>query len=119
MYKAPPPVLAPQAPAASTHAPAVEEVVAEPAAATEEVDLGQAAQMVEMLRNSGNPKFANSRFVSFIDKVSKGDLQFKENAVVDREGKEVDWDSLYDTEISTASSAERQELESLWQASNG
>merc|ERR1719159_1453798 len=98
-------------------------VVAEKQAApvenvTEQADLDQAAQMVEMLRNSGNPKFANSQFVSFIDKVSKGDLQFKENTVVDREGKEVDWDSLYDTEAATASSTERQELESLWQASN-
>ena len=43
------------------------------------------------LRTSGNPKFANSQFVSFIDKVSKGDLQFKDNTVVNREGQEVDW----------------------------
>merc|ERR1719498_773318 len=59
-------------------------------------DMSQAAQMVEMLRNSGNPKFANSQFVSFIDKVSKGDLQFKENTVVDRNGEIFDWETLYD-----------------------
>merc|ERR1719458_2443308 len=63
----------------------------------ESADLEQAAQMVEMLRNSGNPKFANSQFVNFIDKVSKGDLQFKDNTVIDRDGNNVDWDSLYDT----------------------
>lgn len=84
---------------------------------SEQGDLAQAAQMVEMLRNSGNPKFANSQFVSFIDKVSKGDLQFKDNTVVDRSGNEVDWDTLYDTSAATASDAERKELDSLWEAS--
>jgi len=64
----------------------------------ESADLEQAKQMVEMLRSSGNPKFANSKFVSFIDKVSKGDLKFQENTVVDRAGNHVDWDSLYDVE---------------------
>jgi len=87
--------------------------------AAEEADLGQAAQMVEMLRNSGNPKFANSQFVSFIDKVSKGDLQFKENTVIDRNGNEVDWDSLYDTAAATASDQDAKELNNLWQASGG
>jgi len=85
----------------------------------EQADLGQAAQMVEMLRNSGNPKFANSQFVSFIDKVSKGDLKFTENTVIDREGNPVDWDSLYDTGTASASSAEMKELEGLWNASGG
>jgi len=80
-------------------------------------DLAQAAQMVEMLRSSGNPKFANSQFVSFIDQVSKGDLQFKDNTVVDRDGNQVDWDALYDTEAATASESEKKELENLWQAS--
>mmetsp|Transcript_111900 Transcript_111900/g.316854 ORF Transcript_111900/g.316854 Transcript_111900/m.316854 type:complete len:629 (+) Transcript_111900:1-1887(+) len=84
----------------------------------EQADLGQAAQMVEMLRNSGNPKFANSQFVSFIDKVSKGDLQFKENTVVDRNGQQVDWDTLYDTDAATASDVERNVLENLWKASS-
>ncbi|CAE8641221.1 unnamed protein product [Polarella glacialis] len=85
-----------------------------------QADLGQAAQMVEMLRNSGNPKFANSQFVNFIDKVSKGDLQFKENTVIDREGNQVagafglpESPMLY-----TASHADIKQLaESLWQAS--
>merc|ERR1719171_1687034 len=83
----------------------------------EEADLAQAAQMVQMLRNSGNPKFANSQFVSFIDKVSKGDLQFKDNTVVDRDGNEVDWDALYDVDAATATEADAQQLENLWQAS--
>merc|ERR1719335_1714529 len=65
---------------------------------TEQADLAQAAQMVEMLKNSGNPKFANSKFVSFIDKVSKGELQFEDNTVIDRDGNQVDWEALYDTE---------------------
>lgn len=85
--------------------------------AGDQADLGQAAQMVEMLRNSGNPKFVNSQFVSFIDKVSKGDLQFKENTVIDRDGNQVDWDSLYDTSVASASDAEHRQLEQLWQAS--
>jgi len=96
-----------------------EAAVAGPVQATQEEDLSQAAQMVEMLRNSGNPKFANSKFVSFIDKVSKGDLQFKENAVVDREGQVVDWDALYDTEAATASVVERGQLEGLWKSASG
>lgn len=83
----------------------------------DQADLGQAAQMVEMLRSSGNPKFVNSHFVSFIDKVSKGDLQFKENTVIDRDGNQVDWDTLYDTAAATASEAETTELENLWKAS--
>lgn len=84
---------------------------------SEQPDLGQAAQMVEMLRGSGNPKFANSQFVDFIDKVSKGDLQFKDNTVIDRDGQQVDWDSLYDTAAATASVSEQKELSSLWEAS--
>jgi len=87
--------------------------------AQDQTDLAQAAQMVEMLRTSGNPKFANSQFVSFIDKVSKGDLQFKDNTVVNREGQEVDWDSLYDSAAATATDADRQELDQLWQAASG
>mmetsp|Transcript_32744 Transcript_32744/g.71486 ORF Transcript_32744/g.71486 Transcript_32744/m.71486 type:complete len:786 (-) Transcript_32744:119-2476(-) len=81
----------------------------------DQADLGHAAQMVEMLRNSGNPKFANSQFVDFIDKVSKGDLQFTDNTVIDREGNQVDWDSLYDTAAATSG----EELEKLWAASSG
>lgn len=87
-------------------------------ATSDEADLAQAAQMVEMLRNSGNPKFANSQFVSFIDKVSKGDLKFQENTVVDRDGNQVDWDTLYDTAAATASDVEKSELDNLWAASS-
>merc|ERR1719409_2534897 len=76
----------------------------------DQADLAQAAQMVEMLRNSGNPKFANSQFVNFIDKVSKGDLQFKENTVIDRAGNTVDWDTLYDTAAATATDAEKEQM---------
>lgn len=86
---------------------------------SEQTDLGQAAQMVEMLRKSGNPKFANSQFVSFIDKISKGDFEFKDNTVIDRNGHEVDWDSLYDTAAATASAADQQDLETMWAASGG
>merc|ERR1719159_657035 len=97
-------------------------VVAEKQAApvenvTEQADLDQAAQMVEMLRNSGNPKFANSQFVSFIDQVSKGDLKFKDNTVVDRNGVEVDWDELYDMQAASTTDAEAKQLENLWQGS--
>lgn len=128
-----PPMVAPVMSAPMVYAPAPTkapvEVAAAPAnealmeeafkEAQEEADLGQAAQMVEMLRNSGNSKFANSQFVSFIDKVSKGDLRFKENTVIDREGKEVDWDSLYDMDAAMASAKDHRDLESMWQASGG
>jgi len=86
-------------------------------AQVEEADLEQAAQMVDMLRNSGNPKLANSRFVSFIDKVGKGELQFKENTVIDRAGNQVDWDSLYDTDVATAIASDQSQLENLWKKS--
>jgi peroxin-5 len=61
-------------------------------------DLAAAKRMVEMLRNSGNPKYANSTFVDFIDQVANKELKFKDGEVVDREGKVVDWDSIYETE---------------------
>eukprot|EP00928_Gymnodinium_smaydae_P077985 TRINITY_DN6157_c0_g1_i1.p1 TRINITY_DN6157_c0_g1~~TRINITY_DN6157_c0_g1_i1.p1 ORF type:complete len:761 (-),score=185.40 TRINITY_DN6157_c0_g1_i1:55-2238(-) len=101
------------APVQAKDAPVVE-VAKHPEPVTEEADLSQAAAMVEMLRNSGNPKFANSQFVNFIDKVSKGDLQFKDNSVVDRAGNTVEWDSLYDTQAATASDSELNELGTLW-----
>lgn len=104
---------------AAPEAQVEEPKVVEDRAAQDQADLGQAAQMVEMLRNSGNPKFANSKFVSFIDKVSKGELQFEENTVVDRDGVQVDWEALYDTEAATATDAERQELERLFAAGSG
>ena len=59
-------------------------------------DLAAAKRMVEMLRNSGNPKYANSTFVDFIDQVANRQLTFKDGTVVDKEGKVVDWDSIYE-----------------------
>ena len=59
-------------------------------------DLAAAKRMVEMLRNSGNPKYANSTFVDFIDQVANRQLRFKDGTVVDKDGKVVDWDSLYE-----------------------
>ena len=58
-------------------------------------DLAAAKRMVDLMRNSGNPKFANSNFVEFIDQVASGNLSFKEGEVVDKEGAVVDWDGLY------------------------
>mmetsp|Transcript_68418 Transcript_68418/g.164244 ORF Transcript_68418/g.164244 Transcript_68418/m.164244 type:complete len:791 (-) Transcript_68418:134-2506(-) len=83
---------------------------------SEDADLAQAAQMVEMLRNSGNPKFRDSQFVNFIDKVAKRELHFKDNTVVDRNGQEVNWDDLYDTAAATATESEQQELQGIWQS---
>merc|ERR1719171_1474781 len=57
-----------------------------------------AKQMADTLRRSGNPKFENSQFVQFIDQVGQGNIKFLDNKVVDREGKEVDWESLYNAE---------------------
>mmetsp|Transcript_120957 Transcript_120957/g.287327 ORF Transcript_120957/g.287327 Transcript_120957/m.287327 type:complete len:758 (+) Transcript_120957:65-2338(+) len=122
------PLMPAPAMAASVTAPAVTadvaakeaapiETITEEAPQVEEADLGQAAQMVEMLRSSGNTKLANSKFVNFIDLVSKGDLQFKENTVIDREGNQVDWEALYDTDLATASSTDRAQMETMWKAS--
>merc|ERR1719353_352014 len=36
--------------------------------------LASARQMVDTLRKTGNPKFMNSQFVQFIDKVGNGEL---------------------------------------------
>lgn len=79
-------------------------------------DLGQASQMVEMLKNSGNSKFANSAFVQFIDRVSKGDLTFENNKVFDSTGQELDWDTLYDAEFAESSQQDVAELDKLWHA---
>jgi len=107
------------APVAADAAPqeAKAETAAQDTSQVEEADLEQAAQMVDMLRNSGNPKLANSRFVNFIDKVSKGDLQFKENTVIDRAGNQVDWEALYDSDVATATASDRNHLENLWKQS--
>jgi len=80
-------------------------------------DLAQASQMVEMLRNSGNPKFANSTFVKFIDRVAKGDVTFQDNRVLDATGQELDWNALYDADVAVSSDAEVAELDKLWQQS--
>lgn len=118
-WQPPPSVQEAKVEPAAPEAQQEEPKVMEDRAHQDQADLGQAAQMVEMLRNSGNPKFANSKFVSFIDKVSKGELQFEENTVVDRDGVQVDWEALYDTEAATATDAERKELEKLFAASGG
>ena len=65
-------------------------------------DLAAAKRMVEMLRNSGNPKYANSTFVDFIDQVANRELSFKDDTVVDKDGKVVDWDSLYEDPVTTS-----------------
>ena len=88
------PVYTPQAPISSSIDSAVRsETSSAPVSVND--DLSAAKRMVEMLRNSGNPKFANSTFVDFIDQVTTGDLRFEDGAVVDREGKPVDWDEVY------------------------
>lgn len=61
-------------------------------------DLAAAKRMVEILRGSGNPKFANSTFVDFIDQVATGDLKLSNGQVVDRAGQPVDWDEVYGQE---------------------
>ena len=66
-------------------------------------DLAAAKRMVEVLRGTGNPKFANSTFVDFIDQVANGDLKFRDGNVVDREGKQVNWDEVYEEEGKAAS----------------
>ena len=76
-------------------------------------DLSQAAQMVEMLRSSGNPKFQNSQFVSFVDKISKGDLKFENDTVVGADGQEIDWDALYDTTDYSAGNKTQEEIEKM------
>jgi tetratricopeptide (TPR) repeat protein len=63
-----------------------------------------AKQMADTLRRSGNPKFENSQFVQFIDQVGQGNIKFLDNKVVDREGKEVDWESLYNAEVAGSDS---------------
>jgi peroxin-5 len=88
------PVYTPLAPISSSIDSAVRsEISSAPVSVND--DLSAAKRMVEMLRNSGNPKFANSTFVDFIDQVTTGDLRFEDGAVVDREGKPVDWDEVY------------------------
>jgi tetratricopeptide (TPR) repeat protein len=90
MFHSPPPQL-------MTHVPPTAQSSLSTSAEPESVndDLAAAKRMVEMLRNSGNPKFANCTFVDFIDQVAQGDLKFRDGQVVDREGKPVDWEDVY------------------------
>jgi len=81
-------------------------------------DLEQARQMVEMLKNSGNPKFMNSTFVNFIDRVAKGDVTFQENKVIDSNGQELDWDALYDEDVAASSTKDGADLEKFWKESD-
>merc|ERR550514_77785 len=80
-------------------------------------DLAHAAEMVAALRGSGNPKLANSQFVSFIDKVSKQQMKFEGNTVVDAAGREVDWETLYDVDAAEAQKA-GVDFEEMWKASD-
>lgn len=59
-------------------------------------DLDAARKMVEMLRSSGNPKFADSTFVNFMERVVDKQLSFKEGQVVDHTGNPVSWESVYE-----------------------
>ena len=58
-------------------------------------DMTAARRMVEMLKSSGNPKFENSQFVNFVDKLTTGDLKIGDGNLTDREGNEIDADDLF------------------------
>jgi tetratricopeptide (TPR) repeat protein len=92
MFQQPPPQLASMT-SARLFDQTAEARPAEPESVND--DLAAAKKMVEMLRNSGNPKFANCTFVDFIDQVAQGDLKIKDGQVIDRSGKAVDWDEVY------------------------
>ncbi|CAD7964361.1 unnamed protein product [Amoebophrya sp. A25] len=73
----------------------------------QEQNFSSAEQMVQFLRTSGNPKFASSQFVAFVDKLAKGDMKLveggivsdeKQSTVVDVNGEDIDWDNLYDVD---------------------
>lgn len=77
-------------------------------------DMSAAREMVNVLRNSGNPKFANSQFVSFVDKLAKGEARLSQNnTVVDQQGQEIDWESLYDVDAANASQRDKAELDAI------
>uniref|UniRef100_A0A0G4FBR0 Uncharacterized protein n=1 Tax=Chromera velia CCMP2878 TaxID=1169474 RepID=A0A0G4FBR0_9ALVE len=59
------------------------------------MDREKAKELVEKLKASGDPKIARSEFVAFVDRVAKGELEFKDNQVVDKEGRVVNWDGMY------------------------
>ena len=45
---------------------------------------GMSKQMIDDLMNSDNPKWRNSKFLAFIDKISKGEIEFKDNQAIDK-----------------------------------
>ena len=96
--------------------------MAAPYAHTPQVsDMSAAKRMVELMRNSGNPKFANSNFVEFIDQVASGNLQFEPSgSVVDRSGQPVDWDALYsDSDALHDDGGLPDQMEQIWNALRG
>jgi peroxin-5 len=45
---------------------------------------GMDKAMLDKLMNSGNPKWANSKFLKFIEKISKGEIEFRNNEAIDK-----------------------------------
>lgn len=51
--------------------------------------MGMDAAMVEKLLNSDNPKWKNSKFLKFISKFNKGEIEFKDNTLVEKTPEQV------------------------------
>jgi len=45
---------------------------------------GMNAEMIEQLRNSDNPKWRNSKFLKFISRIQNGEIELKDNQVIEK-----------------------------------
>ena len=42
--------------------------------------------MIDKLMNSDDPKWRNSKFLKFLQRITKGEIEFKDNQVVEKQG---------------------------------
>lgn len=84
----------------------------EPVAAEPEsmggMGMGMDKEMIDKLMKSDDPKWRNSKFLKFIDKINKGEIEFKDNQAIEKQPEPVqmtetqavgdEWAAQFDTE---------------------
>jgi len=71
--------------------------------------MGLDANMIEQLKNHPNPKFRNSKFLNFVEKISKGEIEFRDNGVVEKSAPQIgqDWASEFSKPVESESWADQ------------
>eukprot|EP00823_Brevimastigomonas_motovehiculus_P008226 TRINITY_DN74_c4_g1_i1.p1 TRINITY_DN74_c4_g1~~TRINITY_DN74_c4_g1_i1.p1 ORF type:complete len:728 (+),score=194.19 TRINITY_DN74_c4_g1_i1:133-2316(+) len=57
---------------------------------------GLSKDMLDKLKNSNDPKWRNSKFLQFLEKVNKGEIEFKDNVLVSKTTEAESWASEFE-----------------------